>query len=140
MKYNLSMICKTANAFYKKGYSRSAAFVLAWRLSKQTASVKISGTSYGDRQQTLSALLNVNPSEVSIELHRERNNIVDHNAVAVVAYTSGKAYKLGYIPARAAALIAPIIDAGHSIKAALSRIVGGYLEGMNYGARLTLAM
>lgn len=122
MKHNLSTICKLANGFHKKGYSRSAAFVLAWRLSKETASVKVSGTSYGERQCTLAELLKVSPSKITIELHRERNNIIDRNAIAVIAYTSGKAYKIGYIPARAAALLAPVIDTGHSIKAAILRV------------------
>ena len=140
MKHNLSTICKTANYFHKQGYSRSVAMILAWKLSKQTASVKVNGTSYGDRQQVLAELAGTNPSDVRVELHRERNNIVDENAVAVVAVSSGKTYKLGYIPAKAAALIAPLMDAGQSITAMLSRIVGGWFEGMNYGARLQLAI
>jgi len=140
MKHNLSTICRTANRFRRAGYSRSAAFVLAWKLSKATAQISVAGTSYGNRQQILAELSEADPASVRVELRRERDNLIDRNAVVVVFVAGDKTVKAGYIPAKAAALIAPLMDAGQSISATLSRIVGGWLEGLNYGARVRLAI
>ena len=138
-KYNLSAICKAANRFHKEGYSRSAAFVMAWRLSKQTATTKIAGVTFSDRQRVLAELAGADPAAVRVELRREQSNI-DVNAVAVFFVTSDKTVKAGYIPARAAALLAPLMDTGAIIRASLVRIVGGWLEGISYGAQIRLAM
>ena len=139
-KYNLSAICRAANRFHKEGYSRSTAFVLAWRLSKQTANTKIAGVRYGDRQDVLAELAGTDSATVRVELRREQGNHIDPAAVAVVFVTESKTIKAGYIPAKAAALIAPLLDCGQSITATLDRIVGGWLEGISYGAQIRLAM
>ncbi len=140
MKYNLSTICRTANRFRREGYSRSASFVLAWRLSKATAQTSVAGTSYGNRQQVLAAMAKADPQTVTVQLRRERTNAHDLNAVEVIVLIGDDARKLGYLPAAAAALIAPLMDAGQTVRATLQRIVGGWAEGMSYGARVTLAM
>jgi len=140
MRYNLTVICRTANRFRREGYSRSTAFVLAWRLSKASAQTSVAGTSYGNRQAVLAQLAAADPASVHVELHRERDNIFDHNAVVVVFAFGDVTVKAGYLPVRAAALIAPLMDAGQTVTAAFDRIVGGWLEGMNYGARVTLGI
>lgn len=136
MSFNFSDICKTANRFHAQGYSRSASFILAWRLAKETASVSVSGVKYGDRQQQLAQIAAVEPETVAVELQREAENAADQNAIAV--YLNGR--KAGYVPAAAARLIAGLMDAGQHIAARLTRIVGGWADGISYGARLALAM
>ncbi len=140
MKHNLSAICRAANRFRSEGYSRSTAFVLAWRLSKATAQISVAGTSFGNRQEILAELTAANPADVNVELRRERDNLIDRNAVVVVFCFGDTTVKAGYIPTRAAALIAPLMDAGQTVAATLDRIVGGWLEGIHYGARLRLTM
>lgn len=140
MKYNLSTICRTANGFRKAGYSRSAAFVLAWRLAKETACTNVAGTRFAYRQDVLAALAKADPKSVTVELARESENLFDSCAVVVIARIGGQAHKLGYLPAAAAALIAPLMDAGQTVTAALNRIVGGWAEGISYGAQIKLAM
>ena len=140
MKYNLSTICRTANGFRKAGYSRSTAFVLAWRLAKETAQINARGTTCGNSQAVLEAAAKADKNKISVELRREPKNAHDANAVAVLLFIGTAPHKIGYLPAAAASLIAPLIDAGQTIKAALKNIVGGWAQGINYGAQITLAI
>ncbi len=140
MKYSLSNICKAANRFKCKGYSRSAAFILAWRLAKHTAISKVSGVCFADRQEILERLSNSASESISVELRREIGNRYDSNAVAVILIINGKATKLGYLPKAVASLIACIIDLGQAVTATLDCICGGCYDGMNYGAKLRLAI
>lgn len=140
MKYNLSTICKTANCFHKQGYSRSAAFVLAWRLIKEKAAAKISGVKYADRQDILEIIAKRAVTDVKIRLERESGNIYDKNAIAVIAHINSKSFKLGYVPSKAARLFAGLMDAGQAVTAAINRIIGGWGEGINYGAILNFSI
>lgn len=138
--FNLSSICRAANRFRKQGYSRRASFVLAWRLAKQTAQIAVAGTTRGNAQSVLAELVNADPASVTVELRRDRENLYDSNAVTVFVRDGERLRKLGCVPARAAACIAPLMDAGQTVRAALLRVVGGWREGMTFGARLALAM
>lgn len=107
---------------------------MAWRMAKAAAAVKVSGVTFGNRQTELEALARTEAASVTVELHRERENVYDSNATAVTLNGS----KVGYLPVKAAALIAAIIDKGQTVKAALKGIYGGFCEGMNYGAQIFL--
>ena len=80
------------------------------------------------------------PKTVTVQLRRERTNAHDLNAVEVIVLIGDDARKLGYLPAAADALIAPLMDAGYAVRAALQCIVGGWAEGMSYGARVNLSI
>lgn len=140
MTYNLANICKAANRFHAQGYSRSAAFRMAWRLAKQTAQIAVAGTTHSDRQDVLAAIAGTAPETVTVELYRDRENLYDSNAVAVFVRDGERLHKLGYVPAKAAACISVLIDTGLTVRATLLRVVGGWSEGLRYGARLSLAL
>lgn len=134
MKYNLKIICKTANALHKAGYSRSQAFVFAWAMEKQGAAVKVKGVTKENRQAALQHLRRYDPRDVSVRLQREPGNLYDDNAVAVVAAVRGRgAYKMGYLPRAAAVALAPLMDAGKAISSDFQGVRGGFLPGINYG-------
>ena len=132
--FNKSLLCKTANHFART-MTRREAFKAAWKLIKGNAIGKVAGVTRGDRQAIIANLSH--RDNVNIRLERERDNIFDSNAIAIIAEEGGKSYKMGYIPARTALLIAPILDTGISVKTALKAIVGGYF-GMNYGLRVSM--
>lgn len=137
MKYNLSQIVRAANRFHKQGLTLSQAFRAAWKLAKANALSKVAGVTYGQRQTILQRIA-ADPHSVKVDLHREHGNHYDANAVsAVISHAGGRA-KLGYLPARTAAYIAPLMDAGQKITATLSAVCGGY-NGLSYGVRMNLS-
>lgn len=136
--FNLQLICKTANALTKVGHSRSQAFVLAWVMAKGMNS-KVAGVTHGKRQTALQRLLQYDPAEVSVHLHREPENLYDANATAVIVSVHGRgAYKMGYLPSPIATVIAPLIDTGKVIQSMYQAVKGGYLPGMNYGLAIQI--
>ena len=136
-----STICKTANKLRKQGYTLSQAFRMAWRLAKGTASVKVAGVSKGTRQTAIQHLTGYAPESVRISLIREKQNTFDSNAIAVFVSVDGsQLYKMGYIPAAAAALLSGIIDGITDVKASLKAITGGWYADMMCGLRLSLSI
>ncbi len=134
-KYNLSQIARAANRFHKQGLTLSAAFRAAWKLAKGSGVSRVAGVSLAQRQAVLEEVAFL-PS-CAVELHRERGNRYDGNAVAVVVSTGHERARLGYLPARVAAYIAPLLDAGETVRAGLAAVCGGY-AGLSYGARISL--
>lgn len=137
-KFNLSAICKTANTLRKQGYTLSQAFIAAWVIAKGQET-KISGTSFENRQAALEHLMKYKPEEVSFRLVKE-NNRYDKNAVAVMVSANGSAeFKIGYIPAATAPIVAAILNKGIDIKTKLKGIFGGYAEYAKLGLRLNMS-
>ena len=138
--FNKSTICTTANKLRAKGYTHSQAFILAWAMAKGQET-KVNGTSFGNRQEALERLTKYAPEQVTFTLIREHDNRHDRNAVAVMVSVNGSAaYKIGYVPAVSAPLVAAILDNGTGVKAKLKAIVGGWDSGLNYGLRIALAI
>ena len=137
MRTHKQTVCQIANRI--KGMSRSEAFRSAWAIVKGQAIEKVSGVTYGRRQEAIEHLTRYAAANISVQLVREWGNPVDVNAVAVYVRVNGsRAYKMGYLPTAAAAAIAPAIDSGIAVRAAALRIVGGFM-GLSYGLRVAVA-
>jgi ADP-ribosylglycohydrolase len=117
-----------ANSLVKEGVGRSAATVKAWALIKLAAlDTKTAGVTHGKRQKALEHLERYPAGMVSISLLRDRENVFDKNAVAVVARVEGKgAYIVGYVPGMLAAFLPPLLDAGKSVRASYKAVTGGF--------------
>jgi hypothetical protein len=132
---NKSAVCKIANKMTAAGMNRRTAFGLAWIWAKQGGlEVKVSGVSFGNRQEALRRLARYNPSEVKALLVPEPENPADPRAVAVmVGVQGGKGlFKLSYVASR----LAPVAAALSGKLPALNILSGGNI----LGARLALAI
>ncbi len=130
-----SKVMTIANRLVKQGYNRANAMVKAWVLVKmQSVSTKVSGVTYGKRQQAIEHLTHYRPGDIRISLYRDRTNAYDSNAIAVIATVRNKgAYTMGYLPKALAAFIAPLIDSGKLITSRFREVRGMYQPFMNYG-------
>ena len=141
MAINKRDLCRAANLMTKEeGMSRSEAFRAAWRLAKAKLVEKVSGVTFGRRQEALQRLTRYDAQEIGLQLRREQDNAADMNAVAVWASVAGRGeYHMGFLPRTTAARLAPIMDKGVRVRTALEAIVGGY-EGLSYGIRVRMAV
>jgi len=137
-----SKVCIIANRLIKKGLSRSAAFCKAWQTVKaETLNIKVAGVTFGNRQTALEHLKKYAADNISINLERDTANEHDTNAVAVIATVKDKgSYKIGYIPQKLSATIAPLIDYGKSVKAQFKEVIGKYQSYHNYGLSVNLSI
>lgn len=135
-----SKVMTIANQLVKQGYNRANAMVKAWVLVKmQSVPTKVSGVTYGKRQQAIEHLTHYLPEDIRISLYRDRTNAYDSNAVAVIATVRNKgAYTMGYLPKALAAFIAPLIDSGKMIASRFREIKEMYQPFMNYGLEIEL--
>ncbi len=95
------IVATMANRLKKMGLTLSAAFKKAWELIKgNTIESKIAGVTKGNRQKALHRILtHYTPNQVRVWLERDKANLHDNNAVAVmISVNSSVAYKIGYIP------------------------------------------
>ena len=142
MKYDKrikSRICIIANRLKKMGLTLSAAFKKAWELIKgNTIESKIAGVTKGNRQKALHRILtHYTPNQVRVWLERDKANLHDNNAIAVmISVNRSVAYKIGYIPRN----LAYVISAGISLKTVFKEVRGHYTRFMNYGAVITLQL
>lgn len=111
MKYDKkikSRICIIANRLKKMGLTLSAAFKKAWELIKgNTIESKIAGVTKGNRQKALHRIFtHYKPKQVRVWLERDKANLHDNNAVAVmISVNNSMPYKIGYIPKNLAYVI-----------------------------------
>ena len=95
------IVATMANRLKKMGLTLSAAFKKAWELIKGKAiESKVAGVTKGNRQKALHRILtHYTPNQVRVWLERDKANLHDNNAVAVmISVNSSIAYKIGYIP------------------------------------------
>lgn len=137
-----SKVMTIANHLVKQGMSRSAAMVRAWITVKlRSIRTKATGVMWGNRQRLLSRLARYSPDEITIELHRERENLYDSNAIKVVAGVKGKGKAaMGYINRTLAAALAPLLDKGKDIKCGLGAVTGGNEYFLHYGLNLAISI
>ena len=146
MKYDQkikSRICIIANRLKKMGLTLSAAFKKAWELIKgNTIESKIAGVTKGNRQQALHRIFTPDkPKQVRVWLERDKANLHDNNAVAVmISVNNSMPYKIGYIPKNLAYVISAIADKGIKHKTTFKEVRGHYTRFMNYGAVITLQL
>lgn len=135
-----SKVMIMANNLVKHGMSRRTAMLKAWIIAKAAAlRVKVKGTSR--RQSELEQLAALNPSEISVQLKRERYNSHDSNAVAVYAVSSNRrSYFIGYVPKAVASVLAPLFDKGREPQTKAFIVTGGFNPWVNYGASIAVAV
>ena len=133
-----SKVMTIANQLVKQGYNRAYAMVKAWALVKLSGvTVKVAGVTYGKRQTAIEHLTHYRPQDIRISLWRDKGNVADKNAVAVIAAVRGKgAYKMGYLPRAFSAFIAPLMDSGKTVFSRLTAICGGQALYLSYGMRI----
>ena len=140
MTIDRNTICKSANHLTSTGMTRSDAFKAAWLMAKKGSISKVAGVTHSNRQQLIARLAAYQPEQIAVSLRRDKENIFDQNAIAVIAAVSGKGTAvIGHIPALAALKLARLMDVGIAVKAMLEGIVGGY-DGLSYGMRLRVAI
>lgn len=135
-----SRVMTIANKLVGKGYSRRLAMVKAWIIAKaERLSVRVAGTSFGERQNILKA---IDGKPAQIKLKHEDDNLADRNAVSVWVFAEGTRgyYKVGYLPKLVAAVIAPLIDKGIDLNPDSFHVTGAFRAGFSLGARLQLAV
>lgn len=86
------IVATMANQLHKLGYSLSQAFKTAWRHVKMFITCKVSGVTYGKRQELLQFIADRKPEELTVYLQRDRANTHDRYAVAVVIGIKGVGY------------------------------------------------
>ena len=120
--------------------SRRTSMLKAWAIVKAAAlRVKVKGTSR--RQSALEQLAALNPSDISVQLKRERYNRYDSNAVAAYAASSDRrVFFVGYLPKAVASVLAPLFDKGNEPQAKAFRVTGGFNPWVSYGAALAVAV
>lgn len=135
-------VCTMANELKKAGYSLSAAFKKAWKKVKMQMVIRVSGTSFENRQERLQFLSQFKPEDLTVSLEREADNRFDKNAVKVRVHIPAirKYTVIGYVPAQIAAELAKVIDIGCEVKATLKGIIGGYSYKENYGCLVNITI
>ncbi len=128
-------VATMANQLHKLGYSLSQAFRTAWRRVKDGMKVRVSGVTQGKRQELLQFIAGRKPEELTVYLQRDRANLYDKYAVAVVIGIQNVGYAhIGYLPRTLSQGMAAVIDAGVQVKADLKQIIGGYSYKETLGA------
>ena len=137
------IVATMANRLKKMGLTLSAAFKKAWSLIKgKSIESKVAGVTKGNRQKALHRILtHYTPNQVRVWLERDKANLHDNNAVAVmISVNSSVAYKMGYISKNLAYVISAISDKGIKLKTIFKEVRGHYTRFMNYGAVITLQL
>ncbi len=119
-------VATMANQLHKLGYSLSNAFRTAWRRVKASMTCRVSGVTYGKRQELLQFIASRKPEELTVYLQRDRANVHDRFAVAVVIGIRDIGYAhIGYLPKGLSQGVAAVIDKGIQVKTMLMQIIGG---------------
>ena len=102
---------------------------------------KVSGVTYENRQQLLQFIASRKKEDLTVYLKRDRANMHDKYAVAVVIEIKDAGYAhIGYFPKEVSHGIAAVIDKGVQIKATLLQILGGYGYKETLGALINVAV
>ena len=134
-------VATMANQLRKLGYSLSQAFRAAWRRVKDGMKVRVSGVTQGKRQELLKFIVSRKPEDLTVYLQRDRANLHDKYAVAVVIGIKGIGYAhIGYLPRTLSQGMAAVIDAGVQVRADLQQVIGGYGWKENLGALINIAI
>ena len=127
------IVATMANRLKKIGLTLSAAFKKAWALIKGKAiESKVAGVTKGNRQKALHRILtHYTLNQVRVWLERDKANLHDNNAVAVmISVNSSVAYKMGYIPKNLAYATSAIADKGIKLKTAFKEVRWHYTRFM----------
>ncbi len=142
---NIQTIRKTvaimANQLHKLGYSLSQAFKTAWRRVKKSMTCRVSGVTYENRQQLLKYIASQKEENLTVYLRRDKANVYDRYAVAVVVGIKDVGYAhIGYLAKGLAQSMAAVIEKGIQVKATLQQVIGGYSYKENLGALVNISV
>ena len=142
---NINKIRKTvaimANQLHKLGYSLSQVFKTAWRRVKKSTICRVSGVTYENRQQLLKYIAGQKEENLTVYLRRDKANVYDRYAVAVVVGIKDVGYAhIGYLAKGLAQSMAAVIEKGIQVKATLQQVIGGYSYKENLGALVNIAV
>lgn len=142
---NIQTIRKTvatmANQLHKLGYSLSQAFRTAWKRVKESMTCRVSGVTYENRQQLLKYIASQREEDLTVYLRRDKANIYDRYAVAVVVGIKGVGFAhIGYLAKGLAQSMAAVIDKGIQVRATLQQVTGGYGYKESLGALINIAV
>lgn len=142
---NISAIRRTvttmANQLHKLGYSLSLAFRTAWKRVKESMTCRVSGVTYENRQQLLQFIAGQKEDDLTVYLRRDRANVHDRYAVAVVVGIRGVGFAhIGYLARGLAQSMAAVIDKGIQVNATLQQVTGGYSYKETLGALVNIAV
>ena len=137
-----SKVCIMAAGLIRQGLSRRAAMLRAWLTVKlRRIETKTAGVTHERRQQLLARLSRYSRDDVTISLEREAANAYDSNAIKVIAAVNGKGSAvMGYINRTLAEALAPLLDNGKEVKAALINVTGGNEYRRNYGLSIAISL
>ncbi len=135
-------VCTMANELKKAGYSLSQAFKKAWNRVKLSMTIRVTGTTFENRQERLEFLRQFKAEDLSITLEREPNNQYDKNAIKVVVHIRPISRKtiIGYVPKGLAKELAKVLDTGVQVRATLMQIIGGYSYKETLGALINITI
>lgn len=135
-------VCVMANELKKAGYSLSDAFKKAWKRVKLSMTIRVAGTTFGNRQERLQFLKQFYPEDLTVTLEREADNKYDRNAIRIVVHILSLAKKtvIGYIPKGLTNELAKVLDMGIPVKASLMQIIGGYSYKETLGALVNISI
>lgn len=134
-------VATMANQLHKLGYSLSNAFRTAWRRVKASMTCRVSGVTYGKRQELLQFIAGRKPEELTVYLQRDKANVHDRFAVAVVIGIRDIGYAhIGYLPKGLSQGVAAVIDKGIQVKTMLMQIIGGYGYKETLGALVNITV
>lgn len=121
---------------------RGEAMRRAWAFVKKPSLVtKAVGVTFGNGQQVLRKLEQNVLEDTSYQLVREPDNPYDKNAIAVYGLLWGRRVgQVGHLPREAAAMLAPLMDAGMEAQAVQYAIYGGIGQGYSLGVKLKIKM
>lgn len=137
-----SKVMTIANGLVKQGVARRAAMLRAWLTVKlHRIETRTAGVTHERRQQLLARLSRYDNEDITIALEREASNPYDSNAIKVIAAVKGKgAAVMGYVNRTLAEALAPLLDKGKAVKAALINVTGGNEYRRNYGLNIAISL
>lgn len=137
-------VCTMANELHKKGYSLSSAFRKAWKRMKQGMTMRVTGVTYGNRQEDLKKLKYLRGFQIETSLERDKYNPYDKNAIKVIITIKKADIKrtgcIGYVNREVAEVLSKVLDKGIKAKAILLDVIGGYNEKETYGALIHISL
>ena len=135
-------VCTMANELKKAGYTLSQAFKKAWSRVKLSMTIRVTGTTFENRQERLEFLKQFRPEDLSVTLEREPENQHDTKAIKVVVHIKPlkRRTTIGYVPKGLARELSKVLDTGVQVKASLMDIIGGYSYKEHLGALVNITI
>ena len=111
-------VCVMANELKKLGYSLSQAFKKAWAQVKNTMKVRVVGTTFENRQESLQFLKQFHLNDLTVTLKREPDNEFDNNAIQIIVHIKPISCRtvIGYLPKELARELSKVLILGFKLK------------------------